>query len=65
MNISGDVLSSDDVVLGLTATDATRTCEEIALLAARRHRLDEPGVRALWRREQSGSTAHQRQCVDH
>jgi PTS system nitrogen regulatory IIA component len=44
-------------VLGLTATDAQRTCEEIALLAARRHQLDDELIfRALWRREQIGST---------
>jgi PTS system nitrogen regulatory IIA component len=44
-------------VLGLTATDARRACEEIALLAARRHQLDgELICRALWRREQIGST---------
>jgi nitrogen PTS system EIIA component len=54
--ISG-LLSSEDVVLGLTATDARRTCEEIALLVARRHQLDgELIFRALWRREQIGST---------
>jgi nitrogen PTS system EIIA component len=58
VNIIGGVLSSEDVVLGLTATDAKRACEEIALLAARRHQVDEELVfRALWRREQSGSTA--------
>ena len=45
-------------MLGLTATDAERVCEEIALLAARRPRVDHKLVfRALWRREQSGSTA--------
>jgi PTS system nitrogen regulatory IIA component len=44
-------------VLGLTATDAQRTCKEIALLAARRHQLDDELIfRALWRREQIGST---------
>jgi len=45
-------------VLGLTATDAKRAYEEIALLAARRPHIDDKLVfRALWRREQSGSTA--------
>ena len=58
MNIISGLLSSEDVVLGLTATDAKRMCEEIALRIARRHRLDDKLVfRALWRREQSGSTA--------
>ena len=58
MNILSSLLSSEDIVLGLTATDAKRVCEEIALLAARRPRVDDKLVfRALWRREQSGSTA--------
>lgn len=57
MNIIGGVLSNEDVVLGLTATDARRACEEIAQVAARRHQVDEELVfRALWRREKSGST---------
>ena len=58
MNIISGLLSSEDVVLGLTATDAKRMCEEIALLIAGRHQLNDKLVfRALWRREQSGSTA--------
>jgi PTS system nitrogen regulatory IIA component len=58
MNIIGGVLSKEDIVLGLTATDAKRACEEIALHAARRHQVDAELVfRALWRREKSGSTA--------
>ena len=58
MNIIGGVLSKDDVVLGLAATDPKGACEEIAALAARRRAIDEKLVfRALWRREQSGSTA--------
>jgi PTS system nitrogen regulatory IIA component len=58
MNIVGGFLSTEDVVLGITATAAKGACEEIALLAARRHHLDEELVfRALWRREQIGSTA--------
>jgi PTS system nitrogen regulatory IIA component len=57
MNIIGNFLSSKDVVLGLAATDAERACEEIAILAAGRHKLDDALVfRALWRREQIGST---------
>jgi nitrogen PTS system EIIA component len=58
VNILSNLLSSEDVVLGLTATDAKQACEEIALLAARRPQVDDKLVlRALWRREQSGSTA--------
>jgi PTS system nitrogen regulatory IIA component len=57
MNIIGNLLSPENVVLGITATDAKGACEEIASLAARRHHLDEELVfRALWRREQIGST---------
>ena len=58
MNIISRLLSSEDVVLGLSATDAKRACEEIARLASRRLHVDDKLVfRALWRREQSGSTA--------
>jgi PTS system nitrogen regulatory IIA component len=58
VNILSSLLSSEDVALGLTATDAKGACEEIALLAARRPQVDDKLVfRALWRREQSGSTA--------
>jgi nitrogen PTS system EIIA component len=57
MSIAGDFLPAEDVVLGIAATDAKGACEEIASLAARRHHLDEELVfRALWRREQIGST---------
>jgi len=58
MNIIGGVLSSEGVVLGLKATDAKQVCAEIAALVARRNQVDEELVfRALWRREQCGSTA--------
>jgi PTS system nitrogen regulatory IIA component len=58
VNILSSLLSSEDVVLGLTATDAEQACEEIARLAARRPQVDHKlAFRALWRREQSGSTA--------
>jgi PTS system nitrogen regulatory IIA component len=57
MNIIGNLLSPDDVVLGITATDAKRACQDIASLAALRHHLDDELIfRALWRREQIGST---------
>jgi nitrogen PTS system EIIA component len=58
VNIIGGVLSSEGVVLGLKATNAKQVCEEIAALVARRNQVDEELVfRALWRREQCGSTA--------
>jgi len=57
MSLISHFLSSEDVVLGLAATTATRLVEEIASLVAARHPLDSKLVfRALWRREQSGST---------
>jgi len=57
MNIVDGFLSEEDVVLGITATDAKGACAKIASLAASRHQLDEELVfRALWRREQIGST---------
>jgi PTS system nitrogen regulatory IIA component len=57
MNIVAGFLSEGDIVLGLTSTDAKGLCQEIASLAAGRHHLDEEQVfRALWRREQIGST---------
>ena len=53
----GTLLGSEDVVLGVPATDAKRACEEVAAIAASRHQLDvELVFRALWRREQIGST---------
>jgi PTS system nitrogen regulatory IIA component len=58
VNILSGLLSSEDIVLGLTAIDAQRVCQEIARLAARRPQVDDQlAFRALWRREQSGSTA--------
>jgi PTS system nitrogen regulatory IIA component len=54
----GEALSGAGIVLGLEATTAKRLCEEIAAVVARRQPVD-PGMvfRALWRREQCGSTA--------
>jgi PTS system nitrogen regulatory IIA component len=58
VSIVSRLLSSEDVVLGLTATDKKGALEEIAALVARRHQIDHTLIfRALWRREQSGSTA--------
>jgi nitrogen PTS system EIIA component len=57
MNMIGTLLGSEDVVLGIPATDAKQACEEVAAIAAARHQLDvELVFRALWRREQIGST---------
>lgn len=57
MNIISRFLSHDDVVLDLDVPDKTRALEEAALLVADRHRINHaPVFRALWRREQSGST---------
>jgi nitrogen PTS system EIIA component len=45
-------------VLGLSAGDRKGALEEIALLVTHRHQIDHALIfRALWRREQSGSTA--------
>jgi len=58
VSIIGRLLCSGNVVLGLTACDTKGALEEIALQVARRHQLDHALIfRALWRREQSGSTA--------
>jgi nitrogen PTS system EIIA component len=58
VSIVGRLLSRDNVVLGLSATDRKGALEEIALLVAHRYRIDNTLIfRALWRREQSGSTA--------
>ena len=53
MNTVGDFLSSRDVVSGLFATDAEHACEEIVMIAAHRHKLDDALVfRVHWRDEQ-------------
>ncbi|HTS53971.1 MAG TPA: PTS sugar transporter subunit IIA [Burkholderiales bacterium] len=58
MGIISRLLSEGNVVLGLPAIDRKGALEEIALLVGRRHHIDHtPIFRALWRREQSGSTA--------
>lgn len=57
MNIISRDLSTNDVVLGLDVRDKKQALEEAALLVERRHQVDHASVfRALWRREQSGST---------
>src|ERR1700674_1594330 len=57
MNFISRFLSSDDVVLGLDVPDKQRALEEAALMVERRHNINHaPVFRALWRREEVGST---------
>jgi PTS system nitrogen regulatory IIA component len=56
-NLIGRYLSCDNVVLDLDATDKFKALSEVALLAERRLQIAHgPVERALWRREQTGST---------
>jgi nitrogen PTS system EIIA component len=58
MNIVGRFLSNDDIVVGLDVPDKKRALEEAALLVGRRYQLNHAAIfRALWRREEIGSTA--------
>src|ERR1700681_2276744 len=57
MNIIGRILCSDDVVVGLDVPNKLRALEEVAVILERRYKVSHaPGLRALWRREQVGST---------
>ena len=57
MNIIGRILSSDDVVVGLDVPNKLRALEEAAAILESRHKVSHaPVLRALWRREQVGST---------
>ncbi|HEY1438976.1 MAG TPA: PTS sugar transporter subunit IIA [Casimicrobiaceae bacterium] len=57
MNIISRILSSDDVVVGLDVSNKLRALEEAAVILERRHKVSHaPVLRALWRREQVGST---------
>ena len=57
MNIISRFLSSDDVVVGLDVHDKQRALEAAASMIERRHNIHQaPVLRALWRREQVGST---------
>jgi len=57
MNVISRLLSRNDVVLDVNIPDKVRALEEAALLVEGRHHLNHgPVFRALWRREQSGST---------
>src|SRR6185295_11739634 len=50
-------LTRESVVLGLKATDAKHLCDEVATFVAHRQNIDQDVIfRALWRREQCGST---------
>ena len=58
VNIVSRLLSDEDIVVGLDVAERKRALEEIALLAGRRCRISRAAIfRALWRREQIGSTA--------
>lgn len=57
MNIISRFLSRDDVVVGLDIHDKERALEAAASMVERRHHIHQaPVLRALWRREQVGST---------
>ena len=57
MNIVTRYLSSDDVVVGLDVADKRGALEAAASMVERRHYINrEPVLRALWRREEIGST---------
>jgi len=57
MNIISRLLSSDDVVVDLDVPNKLRALEEAAVILERRHNVNHAAVlRALWRREQVGST---------
>ena len=57
MNIISRYLADGDVVVELDVLDKRRALEETALLLERRHNVSSAQVfRALWRREQIGST---------
>ena len=58
MNVISRLLSTDDVVIGLDVPNRLRALEEAAAMVERRHNVGHaPVLRALLRREQSGSTA--------
>jgi PTS system nitrogen regulatory IIA component len=57
MNVISRLLSSDDVVVNLDVPNKLRALEEAAVILGRRHNISHTEVlRALWRREQVGST---------
>jgi PTS system nitrogen regulatory IIA component len=57
MNIIGHLLSSDDVAVDLDVPNKLRALEAAAVMLGRLHNVSHEAVlRALWRREQVGST---------
>ena len=57
MTIVNHLLSCDHIVVGLDVHDKWHALEEAALMVERRYNIDHaPILRALWRREQIGST---------
>ena len=57
MSLIGRFLSSEDVAVALDVPDKMRAFEAAALMVEHRHHIDHAAVfRALWRREQLGST---------
>ena len=57
MTAVGRLLSPDNIAIGLDVRDKRRALEEAALMAERCYNIDHaPTLRALWRREQIGST---------
>ncbi len=57
MNIISHFLSGEDVVVGIDVPDKQRALEEAASIVERRNSIHRaPVFRALWRREQIGST---------
>jgi PTS system nitrogen regulatory IIA component len=56
-NPVGRYFCADDIVLDISTDNKPKVLSEVALLAERRHHIDHDAVeRALWRREQAGST---------
>jgi PTS system nitrogen regulatory IIA component len=57
VTIVNHLLSCDHIVVGLDVHDKWHALEEAALMVERRYNIDHaPILRALWRREQIGST---------
>jgi nitrogen PTS system EIIA component len=57
MNILSGLFSSDDVVVDVDVPNKLRALEEASVILARLHNVSQDAVRrALWRREQVGST---------
>jgi len=58
VNIVSRLLSDEDIVIGLDVSEGKRALEAVAMLVERRCHINHAAIfRALWRREQIGSTA--------